>query len=121
MVIICIVETFLLFYRITMKTYGEECKTMEIDLFWIGAGLAALGYFIGDGLKGFNQPKDSSAKQPTLIKEKDMHSYLGLSKEELKDLVNKYPNAPRIELNGTTYYNYQHFLNWMSSIDTRPN
>lgn len=95
---------------------------MEIDLFWIGAGLAALGYFIGNGLKSFNQPEASSDEEPTLIKEKDLHSFIGLSKDELKELVTKYPNAPRIELNGTTYYNYQHFLNWLSSVESsRPN
>lgn len=94
---------------------------MEIDLFWIGAGLAAMGYFIGNGIKSLNQPEGSSAEEPTLVKEKDLHLYLGLSKEELKELVIKYPDAPRIELNGKTYYNYQHFLKWLSSIDTRPN
>lgn len=30
---------------------------MEMNLFWIGLGLAALGYFIGDGLKNFKNQK----------------------------------------------------------------
>jgi hypothetical protein len=94
---------------------------MEIDFFWIGAGLAAMGYFIGNGIKSFNQPEDSSAGEPTLLKEKDLHYHLGLSKDELKELVTKYPDAPRIELNGTTYYNYQHFLKWLSLIDMNQN
>lgn len=30
---------------------------MEISFFWIAVGLAALGYFIGDGLKNFSKPQ----------------------------------------------------------------
>lgn len=92
---------------------------MEIDFFWLGAGLAAglaaLGYFIGDGLKNFKNPKASSSGYPSLIKEKDLHIYLGLHKEEVKDLLDKYPDAPRVELLQTTYYPYQLFIEWLSS------
>ncbi|MFE8700779.1 DNA-binding protein [Cytobacillus sp. FJAT-54145] len=88
---------------------------MEISLFWIGAGLAALGYFIGDGLKNFKNPKASSSEYPTLIKESDLHHYLGLKKDEVDELLSKYPDAPKVELRGTRYYPYQPFLEWMSS------
>jgi len=90
---------------------------MDISFFWIGAGLAALGYFIGDGLKNFKNPKASSSGYPTLIKEKGLYIYLGLSKEEVKELLSKYPNAPKVELKGTTYYPYQNLLEWLSSND----
>jgi hypothetical protein len=30
---------------------------VEIDTFWIAVGLAALGYFKGDGLKNFSKPQ----------------------------------------------------------------
>jgi len=91
---------------------------MEISFFWIGAGLAALGYFIGDGLKNFKNPKAGSLGYPTLIKEKDLHLYLGLKKEEVKDLLSKYPDAPKVELQGTTYYPYRNLLEWLSSNET---
>ncbi|MEH6948221.1 DNA-binding protein [Bacillus sp. JJ634] len=90
---------------------------MDISFFWIGAGLAALGYFIGDGLKDFKNPKASSLGYPILIKEKDLYIYLGLSKEEVKELLSKYPNAPKVELKGITYYPYQNLLEWLSSND----
>ncbi|WP_394233643.1 DNA-binding protein [Niallia oryzisoli] len=88
---------------------------MDISFFWIGIGLAALGYFIGDGLKNFKNPKGSPSSYPTLIKERDLHLYLGLSKEEVNELLTKYPDAPKMELKGTTYYPYHYFLDWLSS------
>jgi len=30
---------------------------LEISSFWIAVGLAAFGYFIGDGLKNFSKPQ----------------------------------------------------------------
>ncbi|MFB5089083.1 DNA-binding protein [Psychrobacillus sp. PGGUH221] len=92
---------------------------MALSFFWIGVGLAALGYFIGDGLKNFKNPKGSG--YPTLINEKDLPIYFGLSKEEILELLRKYPNAPKIELNGTTYFPYHQFLEWLSSNDIYKN
>ena len=66
---------------------------VEIDTFWIAVGLAALGYFI------------------------DLHYHFNLSKGEIEELLDKYPDAPKIELKGTTYYPYQQFIDWLSSND----
>ncbi|WP_409300243.1 DNA-binding protein [Peribacillus sp. SCS-155] len=90
---------------------------MDISFFWIAVGLAAFGYFIGDGLKNFKNPKGSPSVYPTLIKESQLPMYLNLSREEVTDLLRKYPDAPKIELNGTAYYPYQRFLEWFSSED----
>ncbi|WP_232217775.1 DNA-binding protein [Virgibacillus sp. SK37] len=83
--------------------------------------VSGIRIILGDGLKNFQNPKASSSGYPTLIKEKDMHIYLGLSKEELNELLNKYTNAPKIELKGTTYYPYQQFIEWGSSNDIYEN
>jgi hypothetical protein len=88
---------------------------MDINLFWIGAGLAALGYFIGDGLKNFKNPKASVSDYPVLIKETELYYHLGLSREETAELLAKYPGAPKIELEGTAYFQYQHIKDWLSS------
>ncbi len=32
-------------------------------------------------------------------------------------MLSKYPDIPKIELNGTTYYPYQHLMDWMLSAD----
>ncbi|RAS91803.1 DNA-binding protein [Priestia endophytica] len=89
---------------------------MDISFFWIAVGLAAFGYFIGDGLKNFSKPPKKSS-YPHLIKEGDLHLYFNLSKGEVEDLLNKYKGAPQIELKGTTYYPYQPFIDWLSSND----
>ncbi|MGD6831128.1 DNA-binding protein [Sutcliffiella halmapala] len=87
---------------------------MDISFFWIGIGLAALGYFIGDGLKNFKNQKNAPS-YPTLIKKSDLHLYLNLTKNEVEDLLSKHPHAPKIELNGTTYFPYQQFMEWLAS------
>jgi hypothetical protein len=91
---------------------------LDIDLFWVGTGLAALGYFIGEGLKNFKNPSSIYKGYPSLIKEKNLHIYLGLSKEEIKDLLMKHPDIPKVELNGTTYYPHKQLLEWLSSSET---
>jgi hypothetical protein len=68
---------------------------MDISFFWMAAGLAALGYFIGYGLKNFGNPKASFSDYPTLVKEKDLHLHVGLSKEEVGEMLHKFPDAPK--------------------------
>lgn len=92
----------------------------EQGYFWIAIGLALLGYFIGNGLKQMNHPQKTSMDY-YLIEESNLHTYLSLSREEVKDLISKYPNAPKIELNGKIYYNYQHLINWISSEELYKN
>lgn len=114
-------ETYTSFYRIIIYKLGEGTEKVDIDFFWIGAGLAVFGYFIGDGLKNFKNPKGSPSGHPTLIKEKDLYIYLGLRPEEVKELLVKYPEAPKLVLKGTTYYPYEHFTQWLSSEDIYKN
>ncbi|UOE95865.1 DNA-binding protein [Alkalihalobacillus sp. LMS39] len=87
---------------------------VTIGLISIGLGLALMGYFIGKGLQHFSRPETAS-KYNLLIKESDVPYYLNLSKGEVEDLLHKYPNVPRIELKGTTYYPYNQLMEWLSS------
>jgi len=87
---------------------------MEMNFFWVAVGLALMGYFIGNGLKNFGRP-DKTPTYYMFIKESDLEFYLNLSKEEVEELLNKHPDAPKIELKGTTYYPYKQFMEWLSS------
>ena len=93
---------------------------MDIDFFWVAVGLAALGYFVGDGLKNLNTAPKGSGYY-TLIKESELHYYVNLNKDEVKELLEKHPDAPKIQLKGTTYYPYQQFMDWLSSNDLYQN
>lgn len=81
-----------------MESYGENQKKLfysdsvsgkgvlfgsHVDRNWLGW----LSYFINDGLKNFKNPKGSYLDYPTLIKESDLHYHLGLSKAEVKELL----------------------------------
>lgn len=84
---------------------------MGFDLIWIGLGIAVAGYFIGDGLKNFKNPhaKDSLSEffaddEHELIWEKDVHYFIGISKEDAKALVTESSDVPKIEINGNIYY-----------------
>ncbi|WP_455660728.1 DNA-binding protein [Pradoshia sp.] len=90
------------------------------DFFWIGIGLTALGYFIGDGLRHFKGtaiPLDDfyDEDEPLIIKKKDLHHYLGIHKEDIDAFVAKYPSIPHIDLNGHTYFPHRKLIEWLES------
>ncbi|WP_040982840.1 hypothetical protein [Oceanobacillus jeddahense] len=70
--------------------------------------------FIGKGLQHFSRP-ETNKHYNTFIKKSDLEFYVNLNKDEIEDLLRKYPDAPKVELNGTTYYPYAQFMEWVSS------
>lgn len=50
------------------------------------------------------------------MKENQLHAYLGIGKEEMKELLDKSPDIPRIELKGTAYYPYSQFMEWFKGF-----
>ncbi|MGN1401361.1 MAG: DNA-binding protein [Bacillus sp. (in: firmicutes)] len=90
---------------------------MENGFFWLGVGLALLGYFIGDGLRHFQIPK-KTAKYQVFLKENELHYYVSLNRKELKELLNQYPDAPKIVLDGKVYYPSKQFQDWLASLET---
>ncbi|WP_368237637.1 hypothetical protein ABQ520_10030 [Bacillus velezensis] len=72
-----------------------------------GIGIALAGYFIGDGLKNFKSPDPHEHTDHILIKEKDLHFYigyyLGVTKEEAKQIVPDTSDVPHITRNGKRY------------------
>jgi len=94
---------------------------MEIEISGLGfgfvalaIGLAAMGYFVGKGLQNFGRP-EAGNQYNMFIEENELEFYLNLSKDEIEELLRKYPNAPKMELNGKTYYPYTQFMEWVSS------
>lgn len=91
----------------------------------IAIGIAAAGYFIGNGLKYFNSPQSSESVLGTwdldddhqLIKEKDVHYTLGISKEDAKSLIKEFPDIPHVVLNGNIYFPNKQLKEWMKNWD----
>ncbi|GIO25201.1 DNA-binding protein [Oceanobacillus sp. J11TS1] len=78
---------------------------MEIEISGLGfgfvalaIGLSAMGYFIGKGLQNFGRLEVGN-QYNNFIKESELEFYLNLNRDEIEELLRKYPNAPKIELN----------------------
>ncbi|RIU94732.1 DNA-binding protein [Oceanobacillus picturae] len=99
---------------------------MEFDFIWIGLGIAAAGYFIGNGLKNFNNPdannilsevfSDDDNEGHELIKENDVHYFMGISKEDAKSLIQDYPDIPHVTINNKIYYPKAKLRKWLSDL-----
>lgn len=96
---------------------------MELDFFWLAIGLAAFGYFIGDGMKNFKNPSSESfwdsleaEDEHELIKENSVHYFMGISKEDAKKLLEEYPDIPHIKLNGQVYYPKAKLREWLLKL-----
>lgn len=50
-----------------------------------------------------------------LIKEKKLHFFIGVSKEDKQALIQKYPDIPSIELKGTLYFSKVILRKWLES------
>lgn len=94
-----------------------------MDFIWLAIGIAVAGYCIGDGLKNFKNPSAKTMMDyleddddHELIKEKDLHYFIGISKEDTKALIEKYPDIPSVELNGTLYFSKIKLRKWMKNL-----
>ncbi|WP_198508949.1 DNA-binding protein [Bacillus sp. FJAT-44742] len=90
-----------------------------MSLFWLAIGIAAAGYFIGDGLKNFKNPNAKDLidyldeDEHELIKENQIHHFVGISKEDVRHLIQEHSDFPHIVINGTTYYPKTKLRNWL--------
>ena len=89
---------------------------MEMEFIWVAIGLTVLGYFIGEGLRNFGNPKKDSSYH-YFLKETELHYYINLSASEIKELLLNYPGAPKVLLNGNTYYPLRQFQHWLHTIE----
>lgn len=93
-----------------------EVSGLGIGLILLAVGLSLMGYFVGKGLQNMGNP-DKSQNHNLFIKESDLRFYfnLNLDQKEIEELLEKYPNAPKIALKGKVYYPYKQFMEWVSS------
>ncbi|MDR5659396.1 hypothetical protein RH915_07825 [Serpentinicella sp. ANB-PHB4] len=91
----------------------------EIEFILLPLAIVIAGYLIGDGLKNF-QNSDSifdaledDDDDHELIKESDVHYFIGISKEDAKSLIKEYPNIPHTTINGNVYYPKGKLREWL--------
>lgn len=96
---------------------------MESGLILIAVGIAVAGYFIGNGLKNFKNPNtkgfiDSLDEddEHELIKENEVHYFMGVSKEDAKTLIKEHPDIPHVTLNGKVYYPKSKLRKWLLNL-----
>ncbi|WP_088102067.1 DNA-binding protein [Halalkalibacter urbisdiaboli] len=95
-----------------------------MDFILLAIGIAAAGYFIGDGLKNFNNPSPNNVMSylaedddHELIKQNEVHYFMGVSKEDAAKLIEEHPSIPHIIINGTVYYPKVKLREWLLKIE----
>lgn len=108
------------------ETFKMRRIYMELDLIWMGLGIAIAGYFIGDGLKNFKNPNAKGLgdifdedDEHELIKESDVHYFIGISKEDAKHLIDEHPEVPHLYINDKVYYPKAKLREWLKDLGTR--
>lgn len=96
---------------------------MEFDLIWLALGIAIAGYCIGDGLKNFKNPEAQNVldsldtdDEHELIKEKDVHHFMGIAKEDAKSLIQEHSDIPHIMINNKVYYPKEKLRQWLLDL-----
>jgi len=86
-------------------------------------GIAVTGYFIGNGLKNFKNPVAQGLSkifdeddEHELIKENDVHYFIGISKEDAKHLIKQYPDIPHIVIKDNVYYPKAKLRKWLTNL-----
>ncbi|WP_064093338.1 hypothetical protein [Rossellomorea aquimaris] len=90
---------------------------------WVGLGIVIAGYLIGDGLKNVNNPNAKNILESLnenddheLIKESDVHHFIGVTKEDAKNMISEHPGIPHIVLNNKVYFPKGKLREWLLKI-----
>ena len=96
---------------------------MEWGLIFVAVGIAVAGYSIGDGLKNFKNPSaknliDSLIEEDEheLIKENDVHNFMGISREDAKSLIQEHSDIPHIIICDKVYYPKDKLRKWLLNL-----
>jgi len=96
---------------------------MDWNFIIIAISIAVAGYFIGDGLKNFNNPNAKSLMdslddddEHELIRESDVHYFMGISKEDAKSLIQDHSDVPHIIINSKVYYPKAKLRKWLLNL-----
>lgn len=80
-----------------------------MESIWIGLGIAIAGY--KTLIDSLNEDDEHE-----LIKENDVHHFMGISKEDAKSLIDEYPGIPHIIINDKVYYPKEKLRKWLLNL-----
>ncbi|PRO67162.1 helix-turn-helix domain-containing protein [Alkalicoccus urumqiensis] len=84
----------------------------------IGLGLAAAGYFVGEGLRNFGKGSETMSffsaldDAPPLMEENELAEFLGVNRKDIHALVQNRSDLPRMDVNGTVYFPRAQVREW---------
>ncbi|ART76049.1 DNA-binding protein [Sutcliffiella horikoshii] len=88
---------------------------------WLAVTIIACAYFLFEAIKGFSPQSNSrnpidkifDEEENLLVKEQDLHSHIGLTKEETRALLYQYPEIPKLDISGRYYYSPEQVKGWI--------
>lgn len=88
---------------------------------WLAVTIIACAYFLFEAIKGFSPRSNSTNPLDTMfdeeadliVKEQDLHSHIGLTKEETRALLYQYPEIPKLDISGRNYYSPEQVKGWI--------
>ena len=96
---------------------------MEWGLIFVALGIAVAGYFIGDGLKNFENPNaknliDSLNEEDEheLIKENDVPYFMGIWREDANSLFQERSDIPHLIISGKVFYPKDKLRKWLLNL-----
>lgn len=96
---------------------------MDWGSIFVAVGIAVAGYFIGDGLKNFKNPHArnlmdalNEEDEHELIKENDVHYFMGISREDAKSLIQEHSDIPHVIINSKVYYPKSKLRKWLLNV-----
>jgi hypothetical protein len=97
---------------------------MALEFLLLALGIAAAGYFLGEGLKNFKNPAakslldslDDDDAEHELINAKEVHNFMGIDKEDAKSLIEEHPDIPHKVINGKVYYPKHSLREWLLKV-----
>ena len=91
--------------------------------FYLAIAIVVGAYLISEGMKNFGQPGSKSLIDQLneegdheLIKETDVHHFMGIAKDDARNLIQDHPDIPHIVINQTVYYPRAGLKKWLEGI-----
>jgi hypothetical protein len=95
-----------------------------LDFLFLAVGIIIGGYYIGDGLKNFRNPSSKSLlddvfnepEEEKLIKQSEIHHFIGITEEDAKVLLKEHPKIPHIYINNNLYFPKAKLRKWLANL-----